>query len=69
MTDGADHETRRSLAIRAFYCAVPYHDVRRLVEHLEHEAEKSFLQNPSPAHIWTSVQRVRDWVNRGKEEV
>jgi hypothetical protein len=68
MTDGADHETRRS-AIRAYYCTVPYHDVCRLVEYLEHDEEKSFLENPSPAHIWTSVQRERDWVNRGKEEV
>jgi hypothetical protein len=69
MTDGADHEMSRSLAIRAYYCTVPYHDVCRLVEYLEHHEEKNFLENPSPTHILTSVQRVRDWVNRGKEEV
>jgi len=69
MSDVADDETRRSLTMRAYYCTVPFQDVARLVEYLEQDEQKSFLENPSPCHIWTSVQRVRDWVSRGKEEV
>ena len=69
MTDEAYNETRRSLTMQAYYCTVPYQHVVRLVEYLERDEQKSFLENPSPAHIWTSVQRVRDWVNRGTEEV